>query len=485
MHFDAQQLLGTLLAQQGDYVMALGRLEAALRINPTNALVHKNRGQTLLRLGRTAEALGAFEAAVRLQPDYAEAHFNRGNTCRLLQRPLQALHGFDEAIRLQPQYVEALSNRGAVLQALGRFDEAEASLSAAVRIAPDDPDIQFNHGNLLSEVKRFDEALCAYERAISLRPEFVDAHYNRALLLLLVGRLGEGWREYEWRLKRAETLDPARALGEAAWRGEQDIRGKRLLLYSEQGIGDAIQHLRYVPLLVAAGATVSLALPPRLWPVADMLDPPVSIEQTGEFAAVDLHCPLMSLPYATSAMAAMIPAQVPYLHADPVKVHRWQQRLGTASARRVGLVWSGSSQHDNDAKRSIPLQFLRPLLDLPVEWHSLQIEYRPEDIKTLGAMPVLRQHQEELADLSETAALVSCMDLVISVDTSIAHLAGALAKEVYIMLPWMPDYRWMLDRDDSPWYPTARLFRQPSRGDWDGVVGSVCVGVKTLIGRPQ
>ena len=476
-HFDALQLLGTLHAQQGDYATALRRLEAALQIDPLNVIVNKNRGQALAKIGRFDDALTAFDLAIRVRPDYAEAYFNRGNVLRSLKRWREALASYDEAIRLEPRYVEALGNRGAVLSALERFEEAERNLFEAVRLDPQNAEVHFNHGNLLCELKRFDEALNAYESAISLRPDYIDAHFNLAVALLLVGRHQAGWQEYEWRLKRSETIDAGASLGGAAWRGRQRVEGKTLLLYSEQGIGDAIQHLRYVSLLAARGARVSVALPPKLWPLAGMLRSPVAVLQPGEAVQCDFHCPLMSLPLAMGTTDSNIPAEVPYLYPDPVRVARWEQLLGSSVKPRIGLVWSGSKDHDNDARRSIRLGTLRPLLERPVEWHSLQIEYRPDDLETLKALPCLLQHQHEIADLADTAALLQCMDLVVTVDTSIAHLAGALGKEVYVMLSSIPDYRWMLDREDSPWYPTARLFRQPSRGDWSSVLETIRLAV--------
>jgi tetratricopeptide (TPR) repeat protein len=472
-HFDALQLLGTLHAQQGDYAMALQRLDAALRVDPLNVVVNKNRGQILAKIGRFDDALTALDLAIRVRPDYAEAYFNRGNVLRSLKRWREALASYDEAIRLEPRYVEALGNRGAVLSALERFEEAERNLFEAVRLDPQNAEVHFNHGNLLCELKRFDEALRAYESAISLRPDYVDAHFNLSIALLLVGRHQEGWREYEWRLKRSETIDPGANLGGAAWRGRQRVEGKSLLLYSEQGIGDAIQHLRYVPLLMAQGARVSVALPPKLWPLAGMLRSPVAVLQPGDFLQCDFHCPLMSLPLAMGTGDDNIPSEIPYLFPDTARVARWEQLLGASVKPRIGLVWSGSRDHDNDARRSIDLSVLRPLLELPAEWHSLQIEYRSGDLETLNALRGLLQHQDDIVDLADTAALVQCMDLVITVDTSVAHLAGALGKATYVMLPWMPDYRWMLDRDDSPWYPTAKLFRQPSRGDWSAVLESI------------
>lgn len=466
-NFDALQLLGTLYAQLGDYRAALNLFEAALKINRNDAVVQKNYGQALAKNGRMFEALKAFDLAIGLQPAYAEAYFNRGNVCRSLQVPQEALRNFDDAIRLDSRYVDALTNRGAVLQELGRFEEAEASLSAAACIRPNNPEVQFNHGNLLVELKRWDDALRAYERALSLRSEYVEAHYNRAVALLLLGNYREGWADYEWRLRRADIVDPGRDLSGTAWRGQLALRGARLMLYSEQGIGDTIQHLRYVPVLVDQGAAVSLALPPKLWPLVDMLPQPVPVIRPGDAPQIDFHCPLMSLPYSLGTTLSSIPKAVPYLRADEEKVRGWRHALGAAACPRVGLVWSGSAQNDNDARRSIPLQTLQSLFELPIEWHSLQVEYRSGDLETLSRS---RLHQHEQADLADTAALVACMDLVISVDTSIAHLSGALGQSVYILLPWMPDYRWLLDRDDSPWYPTATLFRQPRRGDWDAVI---------------
>ena len=278
---------------------------------------------------------------------------------------------------------------------------------------------------------------------------------------------------YECRLQREGAKQEFTACSGSAWRGG-DIRGKRLLIQSEQGSGDIVQFCRYIPELTTLGAEIIFEVPKALFALMQTLDAPITVvAKSNSPPPVDFYCPVMSLPYVFKTTLETIPDKTPYLFCDPVKVQQWQVRLGTKNRLRVGLAWSGSAEHKEDKSRSIPLALMTALTDLPVDFHSIQKEYRPYDAETLQQHLEIRQHQADLNDFSDTAALIACMDLIISVDTSVAHVAGATGKAVWLLLPHAPDYRWLLDRDDSPWYPTAKLYRQAQRGEWENVIGQV------------
>jgi tetratricopeptide (TPR) repeat protein len=323
----------------------------------------------------------------------------------------------------------------------------------------------------LHHLKRAEEALESFDRALALKPDLAEAHWNKALLLLELGDFARGLPEYEWRWRRESELKP-RDFTQPAWRGEE-LGGRTILLHSEQGFGDSIQLLRYVPMVAAKGGRVVLEIPDSLMPLVGRRDGVVAMVKPGApLPPFDLHCPLMSLPLAFGTTLATVPAQVPYLQVPVERAADWRDRLPGTGRPRVGLVWSGKPTHKNDHNRSIALHRLAPLLSLSgIDFVSLQREYREADMAALAASRNLRRLDAALADFADTAAVVEAVDLVITVDTAVAHLAGALGKPVWILVSSIQDWRWLLQREDSPWYPTARLFRQPEIGDWDSVIG--------------
>ena len=451
---------------------AVAAYDQALALRPDDAETHFNRGNALLSLNRREEALVSYAQAVALNPDHAEAHNNRGIALRDLNRLEEAVASYDQALAARPDYAEAYNNRGNALRMIERLDDALASYNQALAIKPNHADAHANRGNVLQDLQRLEEAQESYDRALALNPDHGEVYWNKALLLLLTGQYLKGWELYEWRLKT--TKDKPHIFPQPAWRGQASVRGKRILVYCEQGLGDVVQFCRYLPQLGALSAEIIFEAPKPLIPLISTLDCPLTIVAKGEaLPAFDAHCPVMSLPHAFETTLETVPADTPYLYSDKDKVQQWQQRLGATDRLRVGLACSGSTSHKYDARRNIRLQDLLPAIELPMEWHSLHKEYRRHDLEFLGQHPEIHQHQDELHDFSDTAALIECMDLVISVDTSVAHVAGAMGKPVWILLPYAPDYRWMLDRHDSPWYPTARLFRQSMIGDWQSVIAKV------------
>lgn len=438
------------------------------------------RALELHRSGRWAEAAAEYQRLLKLQPSNPQALVGCG-TAMLQMGELEAgLAMLDRLLELAPNDPVALSNRGNALRALDRSAEALRSYDRAIAIKPDYANAYFNRGALLQDLQRFDEALRDYDRAIALHPGFADAHYNKAVLLLAAGNYEEGWRLYEWRWKSAQS-EALMPVGRPLWLGDQPLIGKRILLPAEGGLGDTIQFCRYAPLVAGMGARVLLEASGPLVRLLATLSDQVDICPRGEpLPAFDLYCPLMSLPLAFRTTVATIPAMVPYLRADAGKVASWRSRLGTTAKLRVGLAWSGNPSFRNDQARSIPFRLLEGLICLPVEFHVLQKEIRADELDALAGHPQVRLHQAELADFADTAALVELMDLVISVDTAAAHLAGAMAKPLWILLPFFTDHRWLLGRADSPWYPTAQLIRQQSSGDWVGALATLAQRLAAL-----
>ncbi len=419
-----------------------------------------------------------YEQAIELQPDLADAYCSRGIVLTELNRFEEALMSYNRAVALKPDFAIAYSNRGNILSNLKRFEEALENYNCAISLAPDFVNAYCNRGAALKEIKRFDEALADCDYAISIEPNCHTVYWNKAFIKLMLGDYEEGWMLYEWRWKTF-LKHCVRTFNQSFWHGDEPISGKTILIYSEQGLGDVIQASRYVLMLNALGAKVILEVPASLTSIMRTLKGDIEVVESGSHLPnFDFQCPVMSLPLAFKTTVESIPGDVPYLFSDITKQKEWQDRLGQKTKKRIGIVCSGSTTHDDDSKRSIPLKFMSELLNLPFEFHILQKEIRPDDAAVLIEFPHVNIHHENLMDFSDTAALIDEMDLVISVDTSVLHLAGALGKTVWGMIPWVPDFRWLLDRTDSPWYPTATLFRQPELGNWKRVIEDVCQRLK-------
>lgn len=456
----------------------LEALDRAIALKPDCAEAYFRRGDVLQDLGRMQDALASYDQAVTFKNDYAAAYCNRGNVLKDLKRFEQALENYDHAIALQPDLAAAHHNRGIVLQKLDRLEEALASYDRMIALQPDFPPTHYNRGNVLKDLKRLTEAVESYDRTIALLPDHAMSHVNKALILLLLGNYREGWPLYEWRWKH-ELKGEARRFTQPLWLGEEPLVGRTLLIHSEQGLGDAIQFCRYAKMAEDKGAKVVLEAPQELVSVLKTLSGDITfIEKVKPLPKFDLQCPMMSLPLAFKTTVETVPDEIPYLFADRDKKVVWREKLGTAATHKIGLAWSGRTGHKNDRQRSLELKTLIPLMNLPFEFHSLQTEYRENEKPLLESLPNLKDHSGELKDFSDTAALISEMDLILSVDTSVAHLAGALGKKVWILLPSLPDFRWLLKRPDSPWYPTVKLWRQPESGRWEPVLKDVVEELK-------
>jgi tetratricopeptide (TPR) repeat protein len=464
---------GVALQELGRFDDALASYDKALALNVDYAEAFYNRGVLLQALNRFDDALASYDKALALKLDYAEAFYNRGVALQALNRLDDALASYDKALALKVDYAEAFNNRGNVLQKLKRFEEALASYDRALAVKVDYAEAFNNRGVALQEQKRLDEALTSYDQAIALKPDYADAHWNFSLLRLLMGDFERGWAESEWRWKNASLGLSERTFSQPLWLGAEAIDGKTLLLHHEQGLGDAIQFCRYVPLVAARGARVVLEVDRPLRQLMSGLAGVSHCLCKGEaLPNFDMHCPLLSLPLAFGTLLETIPSTTPYLSV-PALVQDWEAKLGPKDRLRVGLVWSGNPRHRDDIKRSIELNALSSLFDVAATFVSLQKELREGDAALLRERSDIISLGQSFENFADTAALISCLDLVISVDTSVAHLAGALGRPVWILLPFVPDWRWLLDRDDSPWYPTARLFRQTNTCDWHSMVDHV------------
>jgi tetratricopeptide (TPR) repeat protein len=463
---------------------ALASCDSALAIQPNYGDAHSTRGDVLFGLRRYDEAVASYDAAIALGVESVELHYVRADALRELKRYDEALASLERLLARWPDYAWAHGCRGIVLHELGRFDEGLASHDRAVALLPDSPVTHTNRGIALYKLKRLEEAAASYERAQALQPDFPAGRYAEALYRLVTGDLPLGWEKLESRWEIEPVKGNLRGFVQPQWSGAQDIAGKTVLLHSSDGFGDEIQFCRYAPLVAARGARVIVEV---LKPQQELMRTLAGVRQVlarGEpIPDFDLHCTLLSLPRAFGTGLATIPAKTPYLRAAAAAVDSWNARLGPRLRPRIGIAWSGNPMHDNDRNRSIGLAAFLPLLaGADATFVSLHREVRAADAAVLAKRSDILHFGEQLQDYADTAALIANLDLVVSVDTSVAHLAGALAKPVWILLPFMPEWRWLLDREDTPWYPTARLFRQDASCAWDGVIGRVRVALHGYVG---
>jgi tetratricopeptide (TPR) repeat protein len=461
---------------------ALGRrLDAArcyveaLELFPGFSEAAYNLGLTFQELGRGEEAIACYRQAVRIRPDFAMAWGNLGVACRDAGRIQEALDCFHQVLRFRPGAPDALNNLGNALRAQLDHGEAIACFQEALRHSPADAEIHLNLGNAWRESGNPAEAAKSFGRAIQLRPDFPEAHWDLAFALLLQGDFPRGFQEYEWRWRR--TGFAPRQFAFPAWRGE-DPRGRTLLVYAEQGAGDAIQFVRFVTALAARGARLALECPSPLAALFESVEGADRVIPRGEIPPeprFDGHVSLLSLPLLLQVTLDTVPAKTPYLRPPGGRQARLPALPDSQTRRlKVGLVWRGNPQHKNDRHRSVPVELLEPLLAVPgVAFYSLQAGAPPGEPPPRPPFDKLIDLGGLIHDFADTATLMKQLDLVISVDTSTVHLAGALGQPAWLLLPCAPDWRWLLARSDSPWYPTLRLFRQPVPGDWPAVVREV------------
>jgi len=474
----AEHLLGLIAHQDGKLGEAMAHVRRAIELAPRVAQFHANLGEMYRLSGDPRQAAEQARLALKIEPGMPAALSNLGIALYELRDYEGAARSHRKAIARQPDFVEAHNNLGNALHALRRFDEAVPCYHRAIELNPHFADAWSNLGTSLHHVGRYDEAIAALRRAIALDPSHANAHSGLGILLLMRGDMAEGWEEYEWRLKSTEVLQPYHPL--QPWQGES-LRGRRIYIHAEQGFGDIIQFARYVPLVAARGAAVTFRVQRELAALMRQSLPEVEVlGDRGEPAVMaDCECALLSLPGLFGTRLETIPAVVPYLRADPGEVAVWRQRWASLGGLKVGLVWAGNPQHVNDSRRSIALGALRPLFAVPgVSFVSLQVGPRAaerdkhRDIRMTDIAP-------DLVGFAATAAAIEALDLVITIDSSVAHLAGALAKPTWLLMPWVSDWRWLMHREDSPWYPTLRMFRQVEGQSWSEVAARVAIELES------
>lgn len=471
----------TALRRLGRPEEALAGFDRAIALRADYGEAHAGRAFALLDLDRAEEALAGFERSIATGSARAETHAGQGRALRRLGRATDALRSYDRAIAIDPVLPEAYTNRGNALQDLQRYDEALADHDRAIALNPAFAEAHSNRGNVLMELGRLDEAGAGFAAAKALKADFDSALWNEANLLLLRGELAQGFRQYEYRRSRiAGMLRHARQRPQPT--PQDSLAGKRLLIWSELFLGDVIQFCRYGRVAAARGAEVTIAAPRKLHRLLGTLGPDIAIadEDTSD-AGFDFQLPMMSCPLALQRPGEAFPAEVPYLHAEAARLERWRQHIG-ARGLKIGICWQGSKLAERDG-RSFPLSEFRALSGLPgVRLISLQ---KFDGVEQLRDMPP-GMAVEELGDafdaggdaFLDSAAVIDCLDLVITCDTSVAHLAGALARPTWVLLKKVPEWRWFLDREDSPWYPRTRLFRQTGNGDWGGVFARVAAALE-------
>jgi tetratricopeptide (TPR) repeat protein len=449
----------------------LAAFDKAIALKPGYADAHNNRGTVLKALNQPQQAVESYDRALAIRPAYAEAFYNRGNAQAMLKLHAAALESYDKAIALKADYATAWCNRGITLGDLRRDADALASYDQAISFNAAYGDAWNNRGNTLANLRQHRESIRSYDQAIELQPADASAHLNRALCLLQTADFQAGWAAHEWRWKNEAQQPFARNFAQPLWLGAESLQGKTILLHAEQGLGDTLQFCRYARLINAIGARVIVEVQPALVGLLQGLDGAAQVIANGQpLPDFDCHCPLLSLPLALGTNLENLPSGQAYLRAPAHKLVQWQQRLGPKTRLRVGLVWSGNAAHKNDHNRSLVLSELMAHLPQPVDYISLQKEFRPADRQTLEQHPQILRLDQDIQDFTDTAALCELVDVVISVDTSVAHLAGALGRPVWMALPFNPDWRWMLERDDSPWYDSVTLYRQQTAGQWGPVL---------------
>ncbi len=470
---DARIHLGHVLRALKRDADALKSFDQAVTLDPRNVDALGNRGDLLLALGRPGEALVCFEQVLSLSPGHLEARANRGTALAALGRHEEALVDFDVVLAAAPNPMVAY-NRGLALAILGRNAEAVAAYDRALAMMPNHVAALSSRGVALQALNRHAEAIASFDRALAITPDYADAHFNKSLALLATGDYAHGQVEYEWRWKRSNAPPRRNAFDGPLWLGETPLGNKTILLHAEQGLGDTVQLARFVTMLGRTGARIVLEVQPELKGLLSRLPGDATVIGRGEpRPTYDVHCPLGSVPLALATRPDEVPAEIPYLFADLERVARWQPRLAAFGAPRVAIAWAGHVAHTNDRNRSMPLAKLAPLWSIDrVRFVSVQRDLREGEAELLATAPVLNLSRE-LDDFDDTAAVLAQCDLVISVDTSVANVAGALGRPLWVLLPFSADWRWTANGEASPWYPSARLLRQPRAGDWDSVVARV------------
>ncbi len=511
---NAIQLLGALAYQSGQSEQAIDLLRQAIALDPRQPMYHSNLGNALRTIGNLEEAEASCRRAVELQPSYAEAHNNLGVVLEQRGQLPEAAKCFREAVRQKPDYAEAYYNLGLAMKRLGQLDkavpcyaravryrpnyaeahcslakalkdlhrerEALVSYAEALRLKPSYPEALNGRGAIYLEQGRIAEAIDHFTEAVALRPKGADSHLNRGLALLQLGRFTAGWPEYEWRFQFEDM--PERQLPKPRWQGES-LAGRTILLHAEQGLGDTIHFVRYAVILAEQGARVIVECQRPLLPLLKTCPGIAQLVASGdELPEFDFHCPMMSVPGVVGTTVETIPASPAYLAAEPDRIDRWRQELGSDGQFRIGIAWQGNPQLSDDRRRSFRLSEFAPLAAVPgVQLFSLQKGPGEEQLckQSWSCIDLASRIDPPGEAFLDTAAVMNVLDLVVSSDTSILHLAGALGVRAWAALTYAPDWRWLLDRPDTPWYPSVRLFRQSLQDDWTSVFAQMAAVLRS------
>ncbi len=468
---EAHSSLGAALHQQGQLAQAAACFRRAMAVDPLYAEAYYNLGAALEAMERPAEAADYCRRAIALAPHTPQAHNNLGVALKALGQLPEAAECFRRVIELAPDFAEAHNNLGTVLHVQGRLGSAEYSLRRAIALTPESAEAHINLGSLLEETGRRDAAEECFRPALALNPDLPEAHLHLGMALLAKGDYAAGWRDYEWRFRTRQMAAQRRNFDVPQWQGEA-APGQTVLIHAEQGYGDTLQFCRFVPQAAARGVRVILEIPPPLTRLLRALPGPAQIISRGSpLPEFDLHIPMLSLPLALGITLESLPGPMPYIHAAAPP---------RAAGRRVGLVWAGNPRHQSpaqaavDRRRSIDPARFAPLFAVPgVSFVSLQKDGPPVPVSL-----ALEDKMDQVQDFADTAALIAGLDLVISVDTAVAHLAAAMGKPVWLLNRFDSCWRWLTGRRDSPWYPTLRLYTQPAPGDWDAVMGEIVKDLK-------
>lgn len=518
----AHNNLGNALKQQGKLDEAVACYRRALQLQPVSAVAHNNLGAALRNQGKLEDAIDCYRRAIALQPAFAEAHSNLGEVIHEQGALQQAADCYRRALELKPQWVAAAHGLGDVLKAQGRLDEAVACYRRALELQPASAVTLNGLGNALRELERTQEAIACYRRALEMQPTFAEAHHNwglalkeagelepalacfrralelrpdyahahtnHAMALLLAGDWRQGWPEYEWRWQ-CKGVAP-RHFPQPLWDGSP-LRGKTILIHAEQGIGDTFQFVRYVPLVEQSGATVLLECEKALLPLLGELGNHRLIGRRDPLPAFDTHAPLLSLPRIFQTTLDTVPVHIPYLHASPPLVEHWREKLREIRGYKIGINWESRPANGHWRLRDIPLRQFAGVAEIPgVRLISLQggtaRQQRAQECESFPVIDLGGDVDQAHGAFMDTAAILPHLELVITSDTALAHLAGAMGVPVWVALPFAPDWRWMLGRSDSPWYPTMRLFRQPTSRDWESVFDAIQAALRDRLqaGRP-
>jgi tetratricopeptide (TPR) repeat protein len=487
-NIDALYFLGVILQHKKDYDSAISSYRKTLHLNPHNPDVYYNLGLIFQDKAEADEAIKCYRQAIKLKPNFADVYYNLGLIFQDNAEADNAIANYKIFLQFNSKDADAYLNLGHAYQMKGQLDEAITYFQKAIQFNTDLPEAYCNLGSAFRDKVQPEVAIPYYQKAIQLYPDFADAHWGLARSLLLAGNFNQGWKEYEWRWKSTDYLKYScfhRPVNftQPILNGS-DIAGHTVLIYAEQGLGDEIQFVRYAPLVAQHGAKVIIEchkeLSTLLQPIESVKHVIVQGEPLPDF---DVQCPLLTLPLVFNTTLENIPAKVPYIFVNPVLRQGWKDKIQQDNSKmKVGLVWNGNPKNKNDMNRSIPFSKISQFIHCSdITFYSLQKGNAAEQSRNRPLGMKLVDLSEEINNFSDTAAIIENLDLTISVDTSVAHLAGALGKPIWTLIPFAPDWRWMLNREDSPWYPTMRLFRQLSPGDWESVIFRVKDELRQLL----